>query len=803
MEIVRLDKSAFSDCEMLGGKGANLLALIRLGMPVPGGTIITTDSYEAHAIRCGLHERIVRPILAQNWAKVERIAFEALTSCILDDDLSAELLGWYKGMNEPELAVRSSATGEDQADASFAGQYETFLNVQGEENLVSAIRKCWASLWNRRVLSYRSLRSMDQFSNRMAVIIQEMVPAEVAGVLFTVDPMLKEGAGQMRIEVARGIGEAVVSGAAAGEVFRVERSNLETVGREGSGQLLSLELVKDLCRMALRVEEHFGSPQDIEFAVSGGTIFLLQARPMTSLQVSLLDPLDSPGKPSFLDRMIKPFVDERYAVAPRPLDNLVFTRLVGGHIHTIKECGGLIRAEDHKAFDAQIWRQAYRLPPVRRLWRALSGDLFHQFRMLRTDWQKWWENGPRDAIVAVSEPLNLSTMEDHELFEHAERILSVWQGPLYTRLCAASGIRAEVWLKLLVTLAVGFRKRKEMMACLMTGLDNPTIDTNEALWQLSRLARRNNTVREAVRKAAPEQLDLTLEGLEFLEAFGSFIQNYGHREGACWYLTTPTWRQDPKQVWRLLATLVDTEQRTGNIEEVRARRAAVLALIERRARFLPGLWPVFRFLLLRLSALNAFRERSHFDLTRPLAALQEIASEWGRRLTERGILRKEVDVGYLTYDEVRQWLTGSQPPVEEARELIARRRATYRVVNMRWQAERFYTIARGKHLRGVAASPGVVRGKVRIIRSERDFDRLGACEVLVSPYTNPAWTPLFATAVAVVTETGGVSSHAAIVAREYGIPAVMAVPGATRILKDDQEVLVDGNKGVVYPGKNG
>jgi pyruvate,water dikinase len=251
-------------------------------------------------------------------------------------------------------------------------------------------------------------------------------------------------------------------------------------------------------------------------------------------------------------------------------------------------------------------------------------------------------------------------------------------------------------------------------------------------------------------------------------------------------------------VWRLLASLVETDRRAGNPAEVRDRREAALELVKTRSKFIPGLWPAFTWLLHRLCALNGFRETSHFDLTRPLAALQAIAAECGRRLASRGVLNRKDDVGYLTWEEMRAWLRGGHPSPDESRKLIAGRRAVYRVVNGRWQAERFGAPSRGGNLRGIAAAPGVAHGRVRVIRGEHEFDRLGAGEILVSPYTNPAWTPLFATAGAVVTETGGVSSHAAIIAREYGIPAVMAVPGVTRALADGRQVVVDGNRGEVY-----
>jgi len=262
-------------------------------------------------------------------------------------------------------------------------------------------------------------------------------------------------------------------------------------------------------------------------------------------------------------------------------------------------------------------------------------------------------------------------------------------------------------------------------------------------------------------------------------------------------LTSPTWRHDQKQVWCLLASLVDAKKRTGSPEYARVRNQAALSLVEKRLRYIPGLRGAFLWLWRHLYRLNEFREKSHYDLTRPLDALQEISYEWARRLFDRGILEREDDIGYLTCEEIREWLCRKPPSMDTVRELLACRRATYRLVNANWQAERAGIIPRGNVLKGVAASPGIVQGKVRIIHREHEFGKLLAGEVLVCPYTNPAWTPLFSTAIAVVTETGGLASHAAIVAREYGIPAVMAIPGVTRIITEGQVIQVNGNRGVV------
>lgn len=795
MEIIELDEMSEAVAEEVGGKAANLVELIRLGINVPRGIVLTASAYEAQATRCGLNEKLSPFIQRCDWKGAELTALEAFTSSKIDDDLVNTILGRFRSMKSSLVAVRSSATCEDLEHASFAGQYETFLNVPAEEQ-IDSVKKCWASLWNHRALVYRHRLSIDHTAARMAVIIQEMIPADASGVLFSVDPLMGKS-GHIRIEAAPGLGEAVVSGKVTGQVYKVDRESLSLVSSEGGLDPVDSRTLESLCRLALRVETRFGSPQDIEFALCNDRIYVLQARPMTSTLESLIEQLDDPGKPSFLDKMIKPYVDERYAIAPRPLDNVVFTRLVGGHIHAVREFGGVITQEDETAFKTQVWHQAYRLPRVRKLWRALLGSVPRQFRYLRMDLQNWWDKGPQDALQQISFSGDLNSMTDVELLDRAERILCVWEELLNQRLAVASAIRADTWLRLMVTLAVGSQKSGEIMASLMSGLENPTFILNQELWELSRFAREDPQVMSAVREESPERLETTAAGREFLAAFGTFLDKYGHREGSCWYLTTPTWRHDPKQVWRLLRSLVEADERTGSPELVRTRRQADVMLVERRLRFVPGLSALFRWLLSRLCALHAFRENTHFDLTRPLDSLQDIFAECARRLKERELVALEDDIGYLTYEEIRQWLTGKPPPLKDAWNLINGRRATYRVVNARWQEERFGNVSGSEELKGIAASPGVAQGKVRIIRGEHEFGALQAEEVMVCPYTNPAWTPLFATAAAIVTETGGVSSHAAIVAREYGIPAVMAVPGATRILKNGQNVLVDGSRGIV------
>jgi phosphohistidine swiveling domain-containing protein len=794
-EIVWLSDAHCKNSALSGGKGASLGDLIQLGMPVPHGFVVTTETYGAEAQRWALANTL-SPLLAQeDWAGVRAAALAVIRSRPFPESLRLTVLEAYRHMGSPAVAVRSSATAEDLADASFAGQHDSYLNIRGEEALLEAIRRCWASLWSERAVFYRQQRSIEHFSVRMAVLVQQMVPAEAAGVIFTVDP-IAHSSDQIYIEAAAGLGERVVSGAIATQVYLVDRATLREARSDGGDTVLDAKLLTELCRLALEVEKHKGCPQDIEFAVAGGKLYVLQARPITSLNKAVPEPLPPLGEPSLIDRLIQPIAAERYVLAPRPLDNIIFTRVVGAVMYAIKQLGGKISPEDEAAFRSQIWRQAYRLPPVH----LTAKFLFSQWkylRLLRMEWQAWWASGPREQLRDECGNVDLAGLGDEQLFERTDRILAVWERVLNERFYVSSAINAKPWLDRIVALVVARRERAQVIADLMSGLRTPTSEVNDALWQLSRLARNDPDVQVAVCDLRPDRLPRTPQGEAFRNALSRFMETYGHREGAGYYLSTPTWRRDPMQVWRLLRSLVAVEVRPSDADKVRKRYEAARARVERRLRFLPGIRTLFGWLVDRFRALDTFRETSHFDITQPLAALQEIAGEWSRRLQERGILRADDDVYYLTHKEVIAWLLGVPPAPSEVNNLVARRRATYEQANSRWQRERVASVPTSGKLTGVAASRGVARGRVRVIRSEKDFHLLRPGEVLVCPYSNPAWTPLFISAVAVVSDTGGAASHAAIVAREYGIPAVMAMPGATEVLQQGEEVVVDGDQGVV------
>lgn len=785
----------------MGGKGANLGEMVKLGMPVPRGFCLTVETYAAHARSIGLAEKIGPLLERQDWAAVERTATELFTGSELDAQTASSVLSAYREMGSPPVAVRSSATAEDMAEASFAGQQETLLNVEGEAALLAAVLRCWASLWGVRALNYRHERGVEHLSVGMGVVVQEMVAAESAGVLFTVDPVAQRS-DRMLIQAVRGLGEQVVSGLTRGDIYRVERGDelriVERDAEQSGAPIMSDEQISRLCQMAQQLESHFGSPQDVEFAVAGGRVYLLQSRPVTGLSAAQPETLPPPAKTNIFQRKISSFADDRYPFAPKPLDQLFFSVQLGATAHALRLLGYSVSEKDEREAKEGVWRQTYLVPKVYPTWRLMKVP-FTMVRTLNTDWEHYWADASR-RLREVTRPVDLTRLSDRELMARADNIMQVWDETMKRRFSFLFGVLADHALRVIVALAVGPRKVAGVVGDLMSGLHTRTLEVNEGLWKLAQHIRRDAEVARAVRSGDLDALSESEAGRALLREVDDFLDAYGQREGVTWYLSTPTWRQDPRQVWRLLRVLAEVP--SAPVAASEERSAAAVRLVSHRLRFVPGLPRLFRWLVTRLRRLQKFREDSHFDVARPLDALQELAAEWGRRFVSRGLLKEPSDVFYLSYGEVRAWLLGDAPAPTEAHEHIARRRVTYQLINGRWQAQKFQgRAATGEQLKGVAASPGVIRARARIVRGEHQFDRLQPGEVLVCPYTSPAWTSLFASASAVITEIGGAGAHAAIVAREYGIPAVMGIAGATNIIADGQELLVDGTNGRVLLGE--
>jgi pyruvate,water dikinase len=884
--VLPLDDTDRAALPIVGGKAANLGELIRAGLPVPGGFCVTTAAYEIVAGGAGL-DRILDELAQTPPGDTARLAELAaavrarLLEAPVPDDFAGAITGAYRALGASvPVAVRSSATAEDLPHASFAGQQDTYLNVVGEEAVLEAVRRCWASLWTDRAVSYRARDGIDPRSVRLAVAVQRMVEAEVAGVLFTANPLTGRRR-QAVIDASPGLGESVVSGAvnpdhfvvntATGEIVERRRGDKRVAVRaaagggtrrvELGGDETSLEddQIRALAALGARVEAHYGSPQDTEWAIDGdGEIWLLQARPITTL-------FPLPAEAPTTDDELRVYFSFNVAQGVyRPLTPMgvqafrlfasAMVTLIGRPPRDLRagppfftEVGGRIFLDITPALRTRLGRglldrltrigEARTAPILRSLaadprlaprpmprWRFLRAVLLllirgraplrvapallrpaaARSRVARLEAElRAPEDAPRDAAGRLRAVERL-------LLGFPPRMFSVVPPVFATGLGAYA--LAGVLLRSLAT-------HDELQVVLRGLPHNPTTEMDLRLWALAREVRGDPATARAVRETPPERLARDYRGgalpPKLQTGLGEFLRLYGHRGVAEIDLGLPRWSEDPTYILGVLANYLrlDDPELAPDVQFRRAAREAeeMVAELARRAsregRLRGGL---VGFLLNRTRALAGAREVPKFFAVLALARARALLWEVGEEMARSGLLERAEDIFFVTPPEAGAALAGG-----DLRSTVRERRAGYerelgrrRVPRVLLSdgtepaAEEAPVAAADGALRGTPASPGVVRAKARVILDPTGA-RLEPGEILVAPSTDPGWTPLFLTAGGLVMEMGGAMSHGAVVAREYGIPAVVGAPDATDRIATGQWITVDGSAGTVATESEG
>ncbi|MEV4100177.1 PEP/pyruvate-binding domain-containing protein [Nonomuraea sp. NPDC049649] len=780
--VVPLRSVGRGDLALAGGKGANLGELIAGGFPVPAGFVVTTAAYDL--VAAGQATR----------AHFERVA--------VPGPLRRAILAAYRELGGGPVAVRSSATAEDLPGAAFAGQQDTFLNVVGEDELIDAVRRCWGSLWSERAVAYRDRLGIDPADVRIAVVVQRMVAAEAAGVLFTADPVTGDR-GRLVADAGTGLGEAVVSGLVTpdhyvltpqGEVVSYTPGRREVVVRALAGGGVSHErgdgapagrlpgaALRELARLGTEAARHFGRPQDIEWTYAGGEVSLVQARPMTAL------PPPPIGRLGPLRRKLATVLMEYVPVRPYPMDMSTWVpHGPAGLMAKITSYFGLRRA--FEGFLEEEDGVVYRLVPPRPRPspKLLLAPLLIAARARRYDPARWTED-PRFRRyldhVRELEAVDLGALPWPELVRMPRRVLAAVQPVADLRVDYLPGSGVAM-LRLLAALKL--LGRADLFGDLIAGARTRTGDANRALEELAEEARRTGALD---RDPPPES---------FQEELRRFLAEYGHREGVSPLLVSqPTWADAPETVLGLVKVLAAAPPRSAPGAGALDRLLAHPRLRGRRRDRMVGK-------VRAAQAGMAFREDSHFSFTLPLPVLRRSLVELGRRLRDAGVLDTPEDVFHLRLEELEEIgdaaALGGEPGRRLRAAATARAARREELAGVRLIDPRAVFPARDTGdalVAGTPASSGTVTGPVTVVRGPSEFGRLAAGDVLVCPYTNPSWTPLFQRAAAVVVDTGGLASHAAIVAREYGIPAVMGTGDGTSLLADGRQVTVDGDAGVV------
>jgi pyruvate,water dikinase len=756
-----------------------------MGLPVPDGFVITTAAYAAAIGQRDL--KINERIAAGEGASI-RADVEATQ---MPPRLHAEVTRAYAALGAGPVAVRSSATAEDLRGAAFAGQQDTYLDVVGEEAVIDAVRRCWGSLWTDRAIAYRNRIKIDSADVGIAVVVQRMINAHVAGVMFTADPISGDRETIM-VEASSGLGEAVVSGTVMPDHYLLDdqgRIREFQPGDPDRTQRPPDQVLTDLAQLGIAVAQHFGRPQDIEWAYADDQIWLLQARPMTAL----------PPPPVTLNAVQRRFGSlllDHVPVRPYPIDMSTWVPYGAAGLMTkvtarfgIRDVFDRFLVEDEYGIVDRLVPRSPRLTPAVLLapWRIAK--LAHRYDPAR------WTEDPRfgDFLARVQNLVaqDVQAMPWRWLKTVPRQALDAVDpiGDLRIDYLPRAGLEL---LRLLIALRV--LGRSEMLADLIIGRTRTT-DANRALEALAARARKDPRLRDAVNTLDPKAL---ADFPEFEAEFAAYLAEFGHRETATAVLmTSPTQGEAPKTVLALIKVLIaesprPPEDHVDALSEL--LKHPLLRNPRQRARI--QRW------VAAARAGATFREDSHFYFLMPLPILRKSLLEMGRRLCDVGVLDEQEQVFHLRLEELEAIDDPAALADPEKLRATMLRRAARREelagVRLIDPAAVFPQRNVGNALiTGTPASNGTATGPVKIIRRPEEFDRLAAGDILVCPYTNPAWTTLFQRAAAVVADSGGQGSHAAIVAREYGIPAVMGTGVGTSVLADGQLVTVDGSTGRV------
>jgi len=728
--VVALSEAAILDPSLLGAKATNLGCLASAGFPVPPGFVVTPAA-EGHL-----------------------------------QEASSRLLGAAAALGAQRFAVRSSGTAEDLEDASFAGQYETFLNVR-PEGLPEAVERVFNSASASRVSAYKKDRTVamgEAAHPRMAVLVQVMVGADSAGVAFTANPVT--GArGEVVVNAVRGLGERLVSGAAVGDEWIVRAG--EAVCRRANEAAITAGQAADIAVLARRVEEYFGSPQDIEWAISADRLYLLQARPMTALPETV-DWI--PPTPRYWMRNFR--LGEWLPEAMTPLfADWLLGLIEEGYLREMRSTVGTAIPFRYAAINGWYYTTLPEVSP-RLLARALVES---RGRMVPYMW---------NALIRVN---NTPVGADRAVLG---RLADRWRTeilPRYRRMVATAWER------------VGSATPAELVGIV----DEVGTTAGEYLFSLAIVGgsawKMEATLAKFFRRNLSDGVDfgpqVLLRGLP-----GTDTGMPPHAvQSVDWYRPT---------LGELGLAGEDPDGRARQ-REIAAEREAAEAACRAVLADGPELLCRFNALLEVAQRYAVLRERQARDLTLAWPLLRRCALRLGEALATRGTIDAAEDVFFLARAEL-DGRGDSSDAVADRRQRWQRQRrlaapldlgtppkAIRNLMHGAAEAARTKPVPPDAVLVGEPASPGRASGAVHIVRGPEDFSSFRDGEVLVARLTAPAWTPLFGRAVAVVTDGGTLASHASLVAREYGIPPVVGSGDATLRLRDGQAGTVDGGAGTV------
>ncbi|MBC8369500.1 MAG: hypothetical protein H8E25_05845 [Planctomycetes bacterium] len=836
-----------SEKQIIGAKASSLEWLDGLGVAVPEWTAVPASAL--NKFLKGLN------IATPSADDVDGI--KLVHSSIMTAEMPSELINVIESLAQPllekgALAVRSSGTLEDMDSASFAGQYESVLDVKTVDEVIAAVRLCWASQFTERVFQYCSHQGLNVADLQMAVIIQQLVPAVAAGVAFSVDPI--QGHDDIvLIEAIHGLGEALVSGQADPDRFRVDWLNdrvIESAHIDAQAPVLTESEVLEIAQLTIKIQAENGAPVDIEWAKSADKIWLVQSRPVTDISNSSVEgewttadfkdggvsaTVCTPFMSSLYDRSFTvscpKYFDGVGLVAPHPETQPWYMVRYGrpywnaGHVK--KRLEGLPGYKE-RSFDEDLGiRVSYEgdgvttgFTPATMI-RGISvlGKLNKSFKRCLADQNS--DLSRLDVMLTARESTLPSELNDNEFESDYRKLIEVdyadCELTYFSTIYDNSNSQTLFQERL-----DGIFKKKELPDFqhldLLGGLKDishlrPVIEESLVVANI----RADAGLAEAF-LATPtiKLLECWQAGKDFpgADIIRPFIEKWAWLAPRTLEILQARWHEDPSPVFESIKRALSSGNDVNLAESEKSQRVAYnkartvchnviskgLPIISRMSR------KSFDEALQTTRSLLWLREELRMHSTRMYSLIRCFTLELGQRWHKRGIINAVEDIFFIEVEDILNYIT-NEPDATEVRRKVKNARLYYDgfrkynnpdEIGGRWVGAPIEISSDVPQLNGVGGSAGTYQGTARLIYAVEEVGRLEAGDILVTKFTDPGWTTAFAELGAVVTETGGVLSHAAVISREYGFPAVLAVQGAMSAIKDGEQIMVDGTAGTVH-----
>ncbi|MED0586624.1 phosphoenolpyruvate synthase [Bacillus subtilis] len=846
---------------LVGGKGLHLGELSKIqGIQVPEGFCVTTVGYQK-AIEQNETLQVLLDQLAmlkvEDRDKIGNIS-RKIRQIIMEVDIPSDVVkavAQYLSQfgEEHAYAVRSSATAEDLPHASFAGQQDTYLNIIGVDAILQHISKCWASLFTDRAVIYRMQNGFDHSQVYLSVIVQRMVFPQASGILFTADPITSNRK-VLSIDAGFGLGEALVSGLVSADCYKVQdgqiidkriaTKKLAIYGRKEGGtethqidsdqqkaQTLTDEQILQLARIGRQIEAHFGQPQDIEWCLARDTFYIVQSRPITTLfpipeasdqenhvyisvghQQMMTDPIKPLGLSFFLLTTAAPmrkaggrlFVDVTDHLAS-PGSREVFLKGMGQHDQLLKDA--LMTIIKRRDFIKSIPNDKTAPNPSRG-----NADMPAQV-----------ENDPtivsdliKSSQTSIEElKQNIQTKSGSDLFrfilEDIQELKKILFNP-ESSVVIRTAMNASLWINEKMNKWLGEKNAADTLSQSVP--HNITSEMGLALLDVADVIRPYPEVIDYLQHVKDDNfLDELAKfdgGSKTRDAIYDYLSKYGMRCTGEIDITRTRWSEKPTTlVPMILNNIKNFEPNVGHRKFEQGRQEALKKeqeLLDRLKQLPDGEQKAkeTKRMIDIIRNFSGFREYPKYGMVNRYFVYKQALLKESEQLIEAGVIREKEDIYYLTFEELH--------------EVVRTHKLDYQIISTRKDEYTLYEklspprvitsdgeIVTGEYKRenlpagaivGLPVSSGVIEGRARVILNMEDAD-LEDGDILVTSFTDPSWTPLFVSIKGLVTEVGGLMTHGAVIAREYGLPAVVGVENAAKLIKDGQRIRVHGTEGYI------